>query len=206
MAQANWRRDEKQLYLPGSDPVLLDVGELRFFMLDGEGDPNGPAFSRAVEALYSLSYAVRMSYRQPDPPAGYEPYTVYPLEGVWDLVDRSLGSTDKDNLKYTLMIRQPEFVDDALFNRFLEAVRSRKDNPDLARVRFGTLTEGPCCQALHLGPFEDEPATFTRMEQYCLQEGFVRRSKLHREIYLSDPRRTGKDKLRTVLRFSVDPR
>src|SRR5690606_25526856 len=158
----------------------------------------------AVEALYSLSYAVRMSYKSDHVPDGYYTYTVYPLEGVWDLVDRSRPATDKSNLKYTLMIRQPEFLTDEGFQGFLARTRRKKPNPLLEQVRFTPVSEGLCCQALHLGPFDDEPATFARMAAFCAEEGFERASKLHREIYLKDPRKTEPAKSRTVLRFSVN--
>ncbi len=189
--------------MPGRNPVLVDVPRLQFVMLDGSGDPNGPEFGQAVEALYSLSYAVKMSYRRPDAPLDYEPYTVYPLEGVWDLLDRSRTDFDKSNLKYTLMIRQPSFLTADLYLAFLEQTKQKKANPFLERLRFEEFTEGRCCQALHLGPFEDEPATFERMEQYCAEQGVARKSKLHREIYLSDPRKSEPARLKTVLRFQL---
>lgn len=202
--QANYRRDEKNLYMPGTEPQLLDVPPLWFAMVDGSGDPNGQEFALAVEALYSLSYAVKMSYKRDDAPAGYEPYTVYPLEGVWDLVDRSKPASDKQNLKYTVMIRQPDFLTPKLFRGFLEWTLGRKDNPYLERIRFESMTDGPSCQALHLGPFEDEAVTFDRMAAFCESVGVERVSRLHREIYLSDPRRTEPAKLKTVLRFQIN--
>ena len=201
--QANYRHDEKHLYVPGTEPHILDVPPMWFAMVEGSGDPNGPDFALAVEALYSFSYAVKMSYKRADTPAAYEPYTVYPLEGVWDLVDRSKPASDKQNLKYTVMIRQPAFLTPELFREFLEWTQGRKDNPHLERLRFEAMTDGLSCQALHLGPFEDEPTTFALMEAHCESSGARRASKLHREIYLSDPRRTEPARLKTVLRFQV---
>ncbi|WJH36796.1 hypothetical protein N6H14_14495 [Paenibacillus sp. CC-CFT747] len=104
-------------------------------MVSGSGDPNGEEFAKVTEALYSLSYAVRMSYKSSDVPAGYYEYTVFPLEGVWDLVDRTKPPTDKSNLKYTMMIRQPDFVTEELFGRFQE--QAMRKNPILFWRRFG---------------------------------------------------------------------
>lgn len=144
-----------------------------------------------------------MSYRSSDVPAGYYDYTVFPLEGVWDLLDRSKPATEKDNLKYTLMIRQPDFLTKEGFARFLESTVKKKPNPFLAHVRFEPMREGLCCQMMHAGSFDDEPASFARMEAFCIQEGWIRPSKLHREIYITDPRKTAPEKLKTVLRFQV---
>jgi hypothetical protein len=174
-----------------------------FFMVSGSGDPNGGEFARAVEALYSLSYTVKMSYKSDDVPDGYYEYTVFPLEGVWDLLDRTKPSTDKNNLKYTIMIRQPDFLTEKWFERFLENAKKKKTNPFLENVRFEQVEEGLCCQMMHLGSFDDEPESFARMEAFCAENGYSRSSKIHREIYLSDPRKTKPEKLKTVLRFLV---
>lgn len=202
----DYKKDFKALYLPKTTPEIVVVPKLPFFMVDGSGDPNGEAFARATEALYAMSYAVRMSHKSNDVPAGYYEYTVFPLEGEWDLVDRSKPPTDKTNLKYTIMIRQPDFVTEALFERFLEQTRKKKSNPFLDRVRFERMEDGLSCQMMHLGSFDDEPASFARMEAYCEENGYDRASKLHREIYLSDPRKIETAKLKTVLRFPVNKR
>lgn len=173
-------------------------------MLDGAGDPNGENFAKEIEALYSLSYTVRMSYRSEEVPEGYYEYTVFPLEGVWDLIDRSKPATDKSNFKYTIMIRQPDFLTEEWFKEFKEITMKKKPNPFLENVRFDEMEDGWSCQMMHIGSFDDEPASFARMETYCEEQGYVRASKIHREIYLSDPRRTEPAKLRTVLRFPVE--
>lgn len=200
----DYKKAFPELYNPGRTPSIVDVPEINFLSVDGEGDPNGPAFAEAVEALYSVSYAVRMSHRSADVPAGYYGYRVFPLEGVWDLLDYSKPASDKKNLKYSLMIRQPDFLTEALFQRFLAATMAKKSNPRLPDLRLAAVTEGLCCQMLHVGPFEAEEETFTMMAAFCARNGFERISLLHREIYLSDPRRTAPDRLRTILRFKVD--
>ncbi|OXS52677.1 hypothetical protein B1A99_33010 [Cohnella sp. CIP 111063] len=201
--KVDYKKDFKTLYLPGTTPEVVKVPSMPFIAVDGSGDPNGEAFAKATEALYSLSYAVKMSYRSDDVPDGYYEYTVFPLEGVWDLLDRSKPATDKNNLKYTIMIRQPDFLTVQGFKRFLEGTKRKKPNPFLEQARFEQIADGLSCQMMHIGSFDDEPASFARMEAFCTEHGFIRASKLHREIYLSDPRKTEPARLKTVLRFSV---
>lgn len=199
----DYKKKYKNIYLPSTNPVIIDIPKMPYAMVRGEGNPNGEGFSEAVEALYSFSYAVKMSYKGSEAPEGYYEYTVFPLEGVWDLIDKSKPSTDKDNYKYTVMIRQPDFLTEELFHRFLESTMKKKPNPSLEKLTLGEITEGLSCQMMHIGSYDDEPASFERMEDFCRDNGYLRVSKIHREIYLSDPRRVEAAKMKTVLRFSV---
>ena len=144
-----------------------------------------------------------MSYKSDDVPEGFYDYTVFPLEGEWDLIDKSKSSKDKSNYAYAIMIRQPDFLTDELFERFIKVAKKKKQNPDIDRITYETFNDGLCCQMMHMGSYDDEPASFERMEAFCVDNGYQRTSKLHREIYLSDPRKTETDKLKTVLRFKV---
>jgi hypothetical protein len=199
----DYKKNYKSLYMPRRVPEIVEVPKMPFVMVSGSGDPNGEDFTRAVEALYSVSYAVRMSYKSENVPEGYYGYTVFPLEGVWDLLDRTKPATDKNNLKYTIMIRQPDFLTEQWFACFLDRVKKKKPNPFLDHVRFEHAEEGLCCQMMHHGSFDNEPASFAQLEAFCTANGYFRSSKLHREIYLSDPRKSQPEKLRTVLRFHV---
>ncbi len=198
-------KEIKALYAAKGQPAIVVVPELRFAMLEGTGDPNGEAFAAATAALYGFSYAVRMSNRSGDVPAGYYEYTVAPLEGEWDLVDKSRPLTDKDNYRWRIMIRQPDFLTPELFGRFVAESRRRRPSDWLDRLQLADLTEGACCQLLHLGPYDAEPDSFARMEAWCAEQGWRRTGKGHREIYLSDPRRAAPEKLKTILRFHVEP-
>lgn len=203
MDKVDYKKDFKNLYLPKQEPVILNVPAINFIVIEGSGDPNGEAFAQATAAIYALSYAVRMSYKSSRVPNGYYQYTVFPLEGVWDLIDKSLPPTVKSNLKYQLMIRQPDFLTDELFERFLSETKKKKPNPFLDQARLLTINEGLCCQMLHVGSYDAEPASFESMAHYCEQNGYQRAAKTHREIYLSDPRRVEVEKRKTVLRFRV---
>jgi hypothetical protein len=203
MSKLDYKKDFKELYLPKNSPSIIEVPTIRYAVIDGEGDPNGEEFALVTAALYSFSYAVRMSYKSKVIPEGFYDYTVFPLEGVWDLVDKSKPATDKSNLAYSIMIRQPDFLTQELFERFAKETKQKKPNPYLDRLYSATITEGLCCQMLHLGSYDDEPASFERMNQFCQEHGYERGSLKHREIYLSDPRKTDTGKLKTVLRFKV---
>lgn len=204
MKKIDYKKDMKELYIPGTAPVLVDVPAMNFITVNGEGDPNDQAFAQACEALYSLTYAVKMSYKSSFVPEGYYEYTIFPLEGVWGLIDTSKPIADKSNYKYDIMIRQPDFLMPELFERFLSEVRKKKYNEFLDNASFRSIKEGMCCQMMHLGSYDDEPASFAMMDKYCSEKGYRRSSPYHREIYLTNPQKTEPQKLRTVLRFQVD--
>ena len=193
----------KSLYQPKNEPEIRHIPKLNYITIEGEGNPNGALFALNVEALYTISYAIKMSYKKPNPPLGYYEYKVNPLEGEWDLVDKTKPSTDKDNYKYKLMILQPDFVNHEVFTRFLQQVITKKDNPKLLNLKFETIEEGLVCQLLHIGPYEDEPTSFQRMLDYCQINQYERVYKGHKEIYLSDPRKADPLKMKTILRFKV---
>lgn len=204
MEKIDYKKTYKDLYVPKRNPMTVSVPTMEFITIEGEGNPNKDGFAKATEALYSLSYAVKMSYKSDDVPDGYYDYTVFPLEGVWDLIDKNKPSTDKENFKYKIMIRQPDFLTKELFNRFLEETKIKKKNPYLDKVNYETITEGLCCQILHVGSYDTETESFEKMEDFCNDNGYKRKSKLHREIYLSDPRKVDNSKLKTVLRFKIE--
>jgi len=203
MEKLEYKKAFKKLYLPKITPSIVDVPSIRFAVIEGEGDPNGEAFGLATAALYSFSYAVKMSYKSKEIPEGFYDYTVFPLEGVWDLIDKSKPITDKSNFSYAIMIRQPDFLTDALFERFITETKKKKSNIYLDQIKYETITEGLCCQMLHIGNYDSEPASFESMKQFCLENGYERISLKHREIYLTDPRKTEDGKLKTVLRFNI---
>lgn len=202
--KVDYKKTYKELYAPQTVLSYVNVPAIKFAVIEGIGDPNGEAFARAVEALYGLSYAVKMSYKSTNAPTGYYEYTVFPLEGVWDLIDKGKAVTDKSNFRYWVMIRQPEFLTMDLFERFTLETKKKKPNECLDKIRFEEIEEGLCCQMLHVGSYDSEPASFERMEEFCKKTGHRRSVKTHREIYLSDLRRTETSKLKTILRFQVE--
>lgn len=200
-----WRKQEKNLYMPKEKPELVTVPEQKFLMIEGKGNPNSEEFAKKIEVLYSLSYAIRMMPKQGYTPEGYFEYTVYPLEGVWGLTEegRKLDILDKDELIYTIMIRQPDFVTKEVVEKAFESVRKKKPNPLLDEVTFGTMEDGLSVQILHVGPFDDEPRSFEKMKEFIVNNNLEIVTLKHREIYLSDMRKVEPAKLKTVLRYRV---
>lgn len=200
-----WRKAEKALYQPGKKPVLIDIPTMSYITIDGAGDPNKEPFGERTAVLYALSYAIRMMPKQGTTPEGYEEYTVYPLEGVYDLSGPwEVGTPlDKDALVYTLMIRQPAFVTPSVYAMAVENTKVKKKTPGIELARLETVTEGLCVQMTHIGPYDDEPASFAQMNAFIAENGLERIGTDHREIYMGDPRRGDPAKLRTVLRCRV---
>lgn len=200
-----WRRHEKNLYMPPAKPQLITVPEQKFIMIKGKGNPNNNEFAERVEVLYSLAYAIRMMPKKGYTPEGYFEYTVYPLEGIWDLTERGrkLATLDKDELLYTIMIRQPDFVTKEVVDKALESVSKKKPHPLLKDVTFSSMEDGLSVQMLHVGSYDNEPESFKIMEEFLIENNLERVTLQHREIYLSDARKVATDKLKTVLRFMV---
>ncbi len=200
-----WRKRDKEIYLPKNKPILVDIPPMKYFMLKGKGNPNSEAFKEAVQTLYALSYAIRMMPKKGFTPEGYFEYTVFPLEGIWDLdeIGRQLDKLDKDRLIYKLMIRQPEFVSNELFIMAKNVAEKKVSEKLLNQVTFEEIKEGLCVQCMHIGSYDDEPRTFAMMDEFSIEKGVHRIDKRHREIYISDARKTSVEKLKTVLRFKV---
>ena len=201
-----WRKKEKEYYIPKEKPQLVEIPEFKFFTLKGQGNPNSEAFKECIGVLYSLSYAIRMMPKNGITPEGYFEYTVYPLEGIWDLSEKGrLEQTlNKDELVYKLMIKQPDFVTEEVVKTAMEIVKKKKYHPLLEKVEFESIKEGLSVQMLHVGPYDDEPRTFSVMKEFCSENDLDIKTLAHKEIYLSDFRKTEAAKLKTVLRYSVE--
>lgn len=203
-----WRKKEKALYIPKNSPQTIQIPELRFITIEGEGNPNNGFFSNYIATLYSIAYAIKMNLKkEQNKPLGYFDYTVYPLEGVWDINEEAKktyqGFINKDDLVFKLMIRQPDFVDKDYFEQMYQLVKEKKPNPLLDKVKFEKIVEGQCVQMMHIGSYDKEHESFEIMEAYAEKENLTRVSKIHREIYLSDFRKVAPEKLKTTLRFQV---
>lgn len=208
MPPLDYKKEEKHLYLPSTAPTLVDVPEMNFFMVDGQGDPNEPngSYQHAVELLYALSYAVRMGGKKgalfmPD----YREYVVPPLEGLWR-TPAGAPPASKKELCWTAMIRQPGFVSAEALDYAREQVRRKKPHLDAEAARLASFREGLCVQCLHMGSYDAEPATVALMHAFMKQAACrpdMDGTRAHHEIYLSDPRKTPVARLKTVLRLPV---
>ena len=199
MEKHEWRKHEKELYLPSVKPAVLTVPKQKFFAIQGRGDPNEAVFAEKIGVLYSLAYAVRMMPKTGFTPEGYYEYTVYPLEGVW----QSCQVADKSSYAYTIMIRQPEFVTAEVAEIALENTKKKKPHAFLHDAVFCEMEDGLSLQMLHVGAYGNEAVSFAQMKMYMAENGLKRCREEHREIYLTDASKTAPDKLKTVLRYSV---
>jgi hypothetical protein len=200
------RREWKHLYAPRAGTVgLVEVPRLTFLMIDGrieKGSAPGisPAFTEAVGAMYSAAYTLKfmIKLREKDP----VDYPVMALEGLWWVENGVFDIMVKDNYVYTLMIMVPDLVTPKMVADAATQAAEKKPNPALSRVRLEKLTEGLCVQAMHVGPYDTEPATMEKMRLFAEENGCTMAGK-HHEIYLGDPRRARPEKLHTVLRHHV---
>ncbi|MCO5218429.1 MAG: GyrI-like domain-containing protein [Thermomicrobiales bacterium] len=211
MPTLDFKKTQRSLYRPSTTPGIVDVPPMTFIMVDGAGDPNTSAdYAASIEVLYGLSYTIKMSPKSGLLIPGFYDYVVLPLEGLWDVADATFTGgvpvADKSLLRWTSMIRQPEFVTTHVFELAKTTLTAKKPGLDLSLARLEQFTEGLCVQAMHLGPFDEEPATISRMDVYAVEQGFrpdMANGRRHHEIYLSDPRRTAPEKLKTVVRHPI---
>lgn len=202
----DFKKEYKDLYLPKTIPMLIDVPPMNFIMVDGQGDPNGQQYQTAVSILYALTFTIKMSKMGGRQPQGYFEYVVPPLEGLWSISGGAFDFRQRDNWIWTSIIRQPEFVDAAEFAWAVEECRKKKPELDVSKARFENFHEGLCVQMMHIGPFATEPETVETMHLFMEQKGLVDEigsERRHHEIYLADPRKTTPEKLKTVIRHPV---
>jgi len=204
-----WRKAEKDWYL-SKQPTLLTLPALNFITIEGQGDPNQPDFGEHVAALYPVAYQLRMALKRGELGEPYE-YTVYPLEGVWTTTDGSRGADlNKAALKYKIMLRQPDRLTATDFDQALAAVQAKKTNPYFDQLTWETYAEGQVLQTIHQGPFDDEPATFAQLQTVLTEQNLqvipTMGDYWHREIYLTDARRTAPERAKTLLRYRVQPK
>jgi hypothetical protein len=192
------KKDLKHLYQPSAREVVqVDVPPLRYLMVDGTGDPTTSAhYARAVEALFSVSYAAKFMVKKG--PAAID-YAVMPLEGLWWSDDMaSFVENDRTKWQWTMMILQPDFVDESLLRDALADVKRKKGLDAVDALRIERFTEGPCAQTLHVGPFTAEGPTIQRVHDFIEARGSL--AGKHHEIYLSDIRRADPARWKTIIR------
>ena len=174
----------------------------------GTGDPNedGGAYQQAISVLYAVAYTLKMSYKTDYKIAGFFEYVVPPLEGFWWQDDvGGVNYADKSGFHWISMIRLPDFVTKADFDWAVETA-AKKKKLDCSSAEFLTIEEGLCVQMMHVGSYDDEPASVALMDEYLAQNGYVNditAERLHHEIYISDPRKTAPEKRKTVIRHPI---
>ena len=203
MPKIDFKKELKHLYRPSAKEfVVVDVPPMNFLMIDGHGDPNtAQEYQDALEALYAVAYKIKfMSKKERE-----MDYVVPPLEGLWWAEDMETFTTkrDKSTWDWTMMIMQPEWITQEMFEEVLKQVaKKKKDLAALSRLRLETYHEGQAVQIMHIGSYDDEGPTIARMHAFIDETGHQPAGK-HHEIYLGDPRKVAPEKLKTVLRQPV---
>ena len=204
----DYKNEYKEFYMPKAKPSIITVPEMNYIAVRGSGDPNpeDSDYKTAVGILYAVAYTIKMSKMGGRRIEGYFDYVVPPLEGFWQQEGiEGIDYSRKGDFRWISVIRLPDFVTEADFRWAVEEA-SKKKSGDLSKAEFLTIEEGLCVQCMHLGPYDNEPETVALMDRYLEVNGYENDFsdvRLHHEIYLSDPRRTAPEKLKTVIRHPV---
>ena len=211
MGKFDYKKEYKEFYLPKNKPELIDVPAMNYIAVRGQGDPNeeGGEYKAAIGLLYAIAFTIKMSEKGNHKIEGFFDYVVPPLEGFWwqDGVD-GVDYAHKEDYQWISLIRLPDFVTRIDFDWEVEEA-TRKKQADFSRVEFYSYTEGMCVQCMHIGSYDEEPATVQAMEDYAHAMGYeidISETRFHHEIYLSDARRCSPEKLKTVIRHPVRKR
>jgi hypothetical protein len=203
MSKVDFKKELKHLYRPSAkDFTTVDVPRMHFLMIDGHGDPNvAQAYQEALAALYAVAYKIKFASKQ----ALGRDYVVPPLEGLWWAEDMSTftAARDKRAWDWTMMIMTPDWITAEMVEEAIEIAGAKKELSALAQLRFETYDEGLSVQILHVGPYDAEGPTLARLHQTWLPANDYVEDGKHHEIYLSDPRRTAPDRMKTVLRQPI---
>ncbi len=204
----DFKKEYKEFYLPKNQPGIVDVPEMNYIAVRGQGDPNveGSEYKQSIGLLYGIAFTIKMSKKGDHQIDGYFDYVVPPLEGFW--YQEGITGIDyahKENFQFISVIRLPDFVTKADFD-WAVAEASAKKKTDFSKVEFLTVNEGLCVQCMHIGTYDSEPETIKLMDEYMAEQGYaldITDRRLHHEIYLSDARKVAPEKLKTVIRHPI---
>ena len=204
----DFKKEYKEFYMPKNSPGIVMVPSMNYIAVRGTGDPNQEdgEYKQAIGLLYGIAFTIKMSRKGDHRIEGYFDYVVPPLEGFWYMEGMNgIDFAHKENFHWISVIRLPDFVsEDDLRWAVNEATQKKK--LDFSKVEFLTVEEGLCVQCMHIGPYDDEPATVAMMHEFMEKKGYeldISDKRLHHEIYLSDARKVAPDKLKTVIRHPI---
>lgn len=204
----DYKKEYKEFYLPKNKPSIVKIPKMNFIAVRGKGNPNeiDGQYKEAVGLLYAVAFTIKMSYKGNYKIDGYFEYVVPPLEGFWWQEDiKGVDYSNKDTFNWISLIRLPDFVTKKDFDWAIEEA-SKKKKTDFSKVEYLSYEEGLCVQCMHIGSFDDEPKTVNEMDKYIKEnelENDINENRYHHEIYLSDPRKCDKSKLKTVIRHPI---
>ena len=204
----DFKKEYKEYYMPKNKPSIVTVPRMNYIAVRGQGDPNAEdsEYKQAIGLLYGIAFTIKMSKKGSHQIEGYFDYVVPPLEGFWwqdDII--GVDFSRKDDFKWISVIRLPDFVTEDDFN-WAVGEASAKKKVDFSKVEFLTYDEGLCVQCMHIGSYDDEPATVALMHEFMESQGYaldITDKRLHHEIYLSDARKVAPEKRKTVIRHPI---
>lgn len=204
----DFKKEYKEFYMPKNKPGIVSVPGMNYIAVRGRGDPNaeGGEYKQAIELLYGIAYTIKMSKKGDRQMEGYFDFVVPPLEGFWwqEGID-GVDYAHKENFRWISVIRLPDFVTREDFDWAVKEAEKKKKT-DFSKAEFWTYDEGLCVQCMHIGTYDDEPATVELMHAFMEEQGYVldiTDQRLHHEIYLSDARKVAPEKLKTVIRHPI---
>lgn len=204
----DYKKEYKEYYMPPKTPTIVTVPPMNYIAVRGQGDPNAEdgEYKQAIGLLYGIAFTIKMSKKGNRQIEGYFDYVVPPLEGFWWQEGiRGIDYSQKENFKWISLIRVPDFVSKNDFDWAVSEATNKKKT-DFSKVEFLTYDEGLCVQCMHIGSYDNEPATVKLMHEFMEQKGYaldITDKRFHHEIYLSDARRVAPEKLRTVIRHPI---
>lgn len=207
----DFKKEYKEFYMPPNKPTIVEVPKMNYIAVRGKGDPNVEEgeYKQSIGMLYGIAFTIKMSWKGSHKINGYFEYVVPPLEGFWwqEGVE-GIDYAHKENFNWISVIRLPDFVTKEDFD-WAVAEATAKKKADFSKVEFLTYDEGLCVQCMHIGSYDDEPATVALMHEYMEEQGYaldITDERLHHEIYLSDARKVAPEKLKTVIRHPIRKR
>lgn len=205
----DYKKEYKEFYMPKNKPGIVEIPKMNYIAVRGTGNPNeeDSEYKTSISLLYAIAFTIKMSYKGTHKIDGYFEYVVPPLEGFWRQEGNKSGIDykSKDKFKFISVIRLPDFVSKEDFDWAVQEA-AKKKKQDFSKVEFLTYDEGVCVQCMHIGSYDDEPATVNLMHKFAEENGYeldITDTRLHHEIYLSDPRRCDVSKLKTVVRHPI---
>lgn len=207
----DYKKEYKEFYMPKNSPNIIEIPKMSYIAVKGKGNPNeeNSEYKQTIGLLYSIAFTIKMSYKTSHKIEGYFEYVVPPLEGFWWQKDiQGLDYDKKEEMEFISMIRLPDFVTKKEFDWAISEATNKKKQ-DFSKVEFLSYDEGLCVQCMHIGSYDNEPATIEMMKVYAEENGYeidINSNRFHHEIYLSDPRKCDESRIKTVIRHPIRKR
>lgn len=193
-------KSNKDQYAATQKPQLVEIRPAKYLAITGRGAPGSEEFSAKIGALYGSAYTIKMTRKF----AGMQDYSVCKLECQYWLDGDSFdfSNTPQEKWNWKFLIRTPDFVENEDLNNAAEKLLAKGKPDEVKQVKLESISEGLCVQALHVGPYDKEAETLTKMMDLASEQGMEFHG-MHHEIYISDPCRVAPEKLKTILRMPV---